>query len=345
MSEKYGKGAIVDTIDKRDFNFKEVGKTTPPFLWNKGFDIEEVLSDKLGIADFKIPVKDQNGSFSCGGQAWAYYDQVLEAILTGSFEERSAKYIYSQTFVAPDGGSTGRDNCNILINQGCAREALTASYENGKPPKELFMRLKSDITEAAKKDAVSSKAFIYSNVDPDMELFAKALRDNNGLIMLITGSDNGSWTSPFPKPPKDSKNLWNHWVYIGKAKIINGKPHFGFLNSWGDDVGEKGWQWINEDYFKAHFVGYGWTISLAEKFKFSKDLRIGMTDKDVKQLQIRLNQKPETQVAQSGAGSPGLETDYFGGLTFKAVQAFQVINGLPNTGFFGVLTRGKMNMQ
>ncbi|HDQ16172.1 MAG TPA: hypothetical protein ENN45_03850 [Bacteroidetes bacterium] len=76
---------------------------------------------------------------------------------------------------------------------------------------------------------------------------------------------------------------------------------------------------------------------------FNTDLQKGMTSNDVKNLQIVLNKNVSTQVASSGAGSPGNETTYFGSLTFAAVKNFQTSKGIINTGYVGPLTRGALN--
>jgi len=76
---------------------------------------------------------------------------------------------------------------------------------------------------------------------------------------------------------------------------------------------------------------------------FSKDLRLGETDPDVQRLQAALNKNPATQVAKSGPGSPGEETEYFGILTIAAVKKYQALHNIPETGFVGPLTRAALS--
>jgi hypothetical protein len=71
----------------------------------------------------------------------------------------------------------------------------------------------------------------------------------------------------------------------------------------------------------------------------TKDLYFGMTDPDVKKLQQLLN-KLGYILAESGPGSPGNETDYFGSLTQAALAKFQADNTIyPTAGYFGPKTR------
>lgn len=79
-------------------------------------------------------------------------------------------------------------------------------------------------------------------------------------------------------------------------------------------------------------------------YTFTRDLTIGSTGEDVRMLQVMLNRSADTQVAVSGAGSPGGETTYFGALTRAAVSKFQAKNGItPIAGYFGPKTRAVMN--
>lgn len=309
VEDKFGTGGIPDSYDSRDLQYKDIAGAPIPFDWNEGFDIEI----KLGL---KIPIKNQGSSYSCGGQAWSYLAEILEAISTKTFEERSAKYIYAQTFV-PGGGSAGRDNANIFIKQGVATEKILTS----KPNTEGFLTSSIDITPTIREDAKSDLSLSYAQTGTNIETIAMAMRDNGGVILGIDGSNNGTWLSAFPKPPIEVE--WKHWVYAGKAKLINGIKHIGILNSWGDTVGEKGWQWLAEGYFSTGTTGHvwgGWTHILKEipvkpvMRHFDVDLYYLSSGDEINRLQRFLGQLGYFTTEPTG---------YFGNLTRQAVFNFQ----------------------
>lgn len=330
----HGTGGIVDRVDNRDYQWTEVGHGAAPFDWNTGFDIETDLNTI-------VPVKDQDGSSSCGGQAWSYLAEVLEAAFTGTLEERSAKYVYAQTY-QQGGGSTGRDNAKIFAEQGVARETTCSSYDAGKPPAEAFMTRGGDITETARQDAPFDKAFPYIQVTPDINQVAQAIRDTNGVVLLINGMDNGTWLSAFPKPP--TSTVWRHFLYAGKAKLINGVKHIGVINSWGGSVGENGRQWLDESWFTSGNIVSGWAHIfnpnppfIGFTHNFTIDLKQGMTGDEVKALQTALQIEGVFPTALPVTG-------FFGTITLDAVKKYQIkYNITPVAGFVGPLTRGRLN--
>lgn len=80
----------------------------------------------------------------------------------------------------------------------------------------------------------------------------------------------------------------------------------------------------------------------------TRGLSLGTKSDAVRSLQVVLNKDPETQIAASGDGAPGSETNYYGVLTQKAVERFQIKyniakQGDPGFGYVGPKTRAKIS--
>lgn len=74
-------------------------------------------------------------------------------------------------------------------------------------------------------------------------------------------------------------------------------------------------------------------------YNFTRDLYLGVSGEDVRELQKYLNKKG-FRVAWFGNGSPGNESSYFGRLTQSALIKFQKANNInPPAGYFGPITR------
>lgn len=87
-------------------------------------------------------------------------------------------------------------------------------------------------------------------------------------------------------------------------------------------------------------------------YTWTRDLAVGATGADVMKLQQFLNADADTRVAAEGAGSVGMETEYFGPATAAAVSKMQVkyradilspSNLVNPTGYFGASSRAKAN--
>jgi peptidoglycan hydrolase-like protein with peptidoglycan-binding domain len=79
-------------------------------------------------------------------------------------------------------------------------------------------------------------------------------------------------------------------------------------------------------------------------FTFSRNRQLNDEGPDILSLQRFLNVHGY-QVAASGPGSPGNETDFFGTATFAALKKFQKANNVPTTGYFGPLKRALINSE
>lgn len=313
--ENYNTGAIQSSIDHRDYKWSNVASAILPYDWTKEFNIENVV----GI----IQHKDQKQTSSCGGFAWSYYSFVLDRT---NREVKSPKFIYAHTHVG-NGGSAGRENCQLCSNKGVSSEILCPLPD---PLTEEAIIDKSTISDEAFKDALTNKSKSYLSVTPTIDNVAQAIENNNGCVLGVSGQNNGTWSSEFPKKPK-SNDVWRHWVYAGKVKMINGKKHIGIINSWGN-VGKNGWQWLSEDYFDLKNVWECWTMvyndELVKNFVFTKTLRIGSSGLDVKMLQNKLGIK---------------EDGKFGKDTFNAVKKYQLSKGLVSDGIVGPKTNVFLN--
>lgn len=307
---QFGTGAIKSPKDKRDFQWEKIGSASEPFDWSKGYETPVPLK-----------IKDQNGSSSCGGQAISYIGEILNGIADGAQEEKSAKFIYAPIAVQ-GGGSYGRDLMARAKDAGWGSEALTPSYENGKPPSEQFMTRASDITpeaiESAKKERAYSYALITDNTNIDT--IAQAIRDNKGALIGLDGENNGTWLTKFPKPPKNF--TWRHWLFGCGAKMIDGVKYIKVYNSWGEIAGEKGAQWIEESYFTSGHCFEARTLVYNTahpepgfQHNFSVNLQRGMVGEEVIFLQKALRLE--------GLFTYPTNTGNYGIVTQDAVYKFQ----------------------
>lgn len=329
-------GALKERWDKRNYKWSEVGYGSLPFDWSKPIKFETST------------VKDQMTSGSCGGQACAYYGEMLNKIFDGQAEERSAKFIYAQT-AEPGGGTMMTKLAKCVQDLGWGLESLTKSYMDDGKVTEEFMTRREDITQEAFKTAMNDRALSYAWVsNTNINTIAQAVRDNHGAILGINGTNNGTWLSQFPQP--SVRGEWNHWLWCCGAEMIDGVKYLIVKNSWGNTVGKDGYQWLSEEFFTTGkcfscvtFI-YNPNTPTPSGHVFNIDLSYGEANNEVKELQDKLKLLgffPKT------VPSTGL----YGDITKTAVSKFQYTYKVASSWtlwwnggkYVGPSTRAKLN--
>lgn len=305
-----GTGGIYSPKDGSVKLLAEIARDTKPFDWEAGFDIEKRIGHEL-------TTKDQNTASSCGGEAASYFRTVMLSLRGGEYEDQSSKFIYAPIAVA-GGGSSEEEITRRLVEAGSCAERLCPSSISARPVNESFMARKRDIGQPAIADAEGKRVKERAYVKRDLDSLAKAVRDSGGAIVGIRGTNNGTWNSKFPKPPKKGASTWNHWMYAGKAITINNKKYVGLKQSWGD-VGERGWQWVGEEHMPHLWTAFTYVdLDMDPSFshRFYVQMQLGDSGPEVAALQEALKLSGEFPSTQSCTG-------YFGLVTLESVKRFQ----------------------
>jgi len=244
-----GAGALPDKEDARDLvfmaSFQEIN-------WEVGFDVYYYL----GLTP---QVKNQGSSFSCVGQATAYYAEVLNYIEESKYKEMSAKSIYSQIRLPNRGGAYLRDGIKMMVDYGINLEDMVTSGRREIQYEQKAFLDKKSVLEQAK--IFRSKSFYMTPVNNDIDVIAKAIEKGHGAVIGFWGSNSGVQTADIVPPPEDwSERIWGHAVFACGFGMRNGKKVIKFINSWDSSWGDGGYGYISEDYFKAKRVYSPWTL-------------------------------------------------------------------------------------
>lgn len=275
VENQFGHGAIKSPIDSRrlsyDKNVLAVGLID--IDWDKGYDIRNKLGDYINF-------KNQWGSSSCTGQGASYYlwvKQVVESInkrgmdlknLRNNYpedvEEISAKALYSQVYL-PGGGAYIHSPLSLAIKWGALVQSIVPDHKEDGSTDEKFMTDNSWLNDKINNIARILKGQEYRIIEArsNMDLFAQAIIQNDGVVGGVVGTNNGTWNSESPKPPTSNSNTWGHCLFYGSfGKDEKGK-FIATPNSWGNILGKRnwqpgdppgfGWQKLREDYFNSEW--------------------------------------------------------------------------------------------
>lgn len=260
-----GKGARKDIPDWRDRLYDDIVAGAAPLSeeeWNKGYDVEKELN-------IKIKIKNQFGSSSCVGQSYSYYGAVKNAAETGKYDEQTAKAIYSMIALG-SGGAYFRDGAAHLVDFGALTEAQVPSYKADGTTDEPFMRDKSWLTDELRTAAKILGAKEYRGISGiTMDIFARAIKENHGIVYGVIGNNNGTWFDNEPQPPTSDipqNQWWYHALYGGKFGVDEKGKFIASPNSWGlrntDPLHPDGWQKYRESWFaeNGRWLFSAWTI-------------------------------------------------------------------------------------
>jgi hypothetical protein len=230
--QKQFTGWLEDPIDNRDLKLEEVlgALKMPTFDWAKGYRVE----NEVGA----LPHLNQEQTLTCVSCSTAMYHKVLRK-LNGEEDDFSVRDIYSQTFIAPDGGSYIRDACKLAATKGVA----TVQVFPIEPWTETHLRDRKDADSQDIKDALLHLANEYRVLEDatNIDNFALALQAYHGVISGVRSM--------------------GHCMYAKGAYLKNGKKTILFHNSWGEgsDIER------SEDDFRAGDIVTPWCLLESKK--------------------------------------------------------------------------------
>lgn len=264
----------------------------------------------------KYPMKNQDGSLSCVGQATAK----MLGILQKEYTNLSPKFIYTRRANYPNGGMWLPNALNIAVKEGsCLEETLPSDF---KP--ESFMNDKTQETPECAIEAKKYKGKAFFEIkNISMNALAEVLEQGYPLLLGFR-FDYDEWTE-IPTVNPNSKNSCGHGVTGTDYGILLGKKVISIDDSWGPYTGKGGQRFITEEFLKAKcfFAGYIMPVTKQEEetefhYKWEKYMVFnGINNRDdVKAMQTALR---ILGLFPLEARIDGL----YGPITRKAVSDFQ----------------------
>lgn len=341
---KRGTGVYQNEEDYRDIELAAIQK---PVGAPKSFSGAESILKILEILD-------QMQQPACVAHAIAQILMVYIYRKTGKVVKLSPRFAY-KIMKMLDGipnlpGTYPRIGALVFVKFGCAIEDLLKNDTSLSQEEYLAFELTKELLDNASENKMPG----FASVNQDIESIKEAIYQNGA----VAGSAQcGDWNV---LPVKSTPNRGAHYtVWYRYEELANGDYKIYFKNTWG-----KGWlNWI-KSWLMPGFGYFLWSeyrylvrdiiaftdipadyLNKVKKlpFRFTKELSLGVTDAQVKELQKMLNESPETIVSLEGVGSAGQETIYFGPATKSALIKWQVKNGISSTGYFGQLSIKKAN--
>jgi peptidoglycan hydrolase-like protein with peptidoglycan-binding domain len=174
----------------------------------------------------------------------------------------------------------------------------------------------------------------YASVVNDSQSIARAINESESGVLCRFGCQSNWWTSVLGYSSWAEKDISPlRWKPETSGHAI-GMTNFDYTtqlkqtlaNTWGKTYCRNG---SIDIIFNTYMPTEIWTIlDTSPMFKFTKTMKFGMTDPQVKELQKRLSV---------------IQTGFFGLLTLSAVKKYQISKGLKGDGIVGPLTLAELN--
>lgn len=280
------------------------------------------------MPSFTGTIEMQGKQPACGAHAGQAVKQVMESF------RGSPEYVWKKIKLIdgfpPESGTDMLSIMKVLQKTGITSYDLMTN--NTDVTLEAYADA-STITPELDSEALKHKVGIYAFTwNPTLEQLKQAIYDHKAVIMLLrVGQEwwtdkngNGSWAEKDILPLRSTVPITSgHFV----TAFGYDEQYIYFLNQWSSAWGRNGIGYFGSDYL-SRCVEIGTTVNAETTYLFTKVLKFGMNNADVRMLQIKL-----------GVPADGR----FGKQTLKAVQDFQTKHGLVADGIVGKLTNEKLN--
>ena len=135
-------------------------------------------------------------------------------------------------------------------------ELVVPSYDAmGNPLTEQAYENTSWQTPALVADALIRAGYTPNDVNIDMDSIAWAV-STYPCVWVIQGQNGQGlgWLSATPTPPNPNsqEEIWEHWECV--PATVKGQVLFNVPNSWGEQIGNMGWQQFGQDYIDSGYI-------------------------------------------------------------------------------------------
>lgn len=228
MENKFGTGAIKDSLDPRDIllsSFQEM------------VSVPSIYDPRSGAQ--KPFVSSQGKIGSCTGHSGQTMKEWQQFFDSGGWHDLSARWVYAQNKLV-DGitseGSTSRNSVKTLTEIGvCFDDEFPELNTQGH---EFYINL-SLVAASASTSASFNKSSGYARIGLTKTEITQAIYQNKAVLLAVPLSFEG-WRTAFVRPPKEGEKTTGHSVcaigFNDNAYIVE--------NSWGSGWGEGGYCFI-----------------------------------------------------------------------------------------------------